>query len=306
LEKCTIIGNRNISEEASMPRLKPAPGYVTAKEATQKLNISDGTLSSYVKKGWLNRYGPPERKQKFYKLSEVEAILLSRNTFDEYQVKSPSFFRQASFEDVASIVDIDERTFNIALPEPEPREPEPRESYMRWLGEIYLRWMSRNPEAFHVLRNENGKVVGFSILLPMKKDTMDRFVRDEIKMSDIPSEDIDLFEPGKVLHVYVIAICIDPSFRVAIKQQYAAKLLLNLFGMMMDFAERGVEIETITARSYKPDGQKLMQRMGMPQLRSPVRGKQLFSVRIADSGNQNFVAYSDKLGEWKRSHQRKE
>ena len=284
-----------------MPRLKPAPGYITAKEATQKLDISDATLSSYVKKGWLNRYGPPERKQKFYKLSEVEAVLLSRNTFDEYQVKLPSFFQQATFNDIASIVDIDERTFNAGGPDAEPRE-----SYMRWLGETYLRWMGKNPDAFHVLRNENGKVVGFSILLPLKKDTMDRFVKNEIQMRNIPTEDIDLFEAGKPLHVYVIAICIDPSFRVAIKQEYAAKLINGLFGVMQNLAERGVEIETLTARSYKPDGQKLMLRMGMPQLRSPVPNIQLFSVRIADSGNQHFVKYSDTLEEWKRSHQKKE
>lgn len=68
-----------------MPRLKPAPGYVTSKEAAEMLDISDATLSTYVKNGWLKRYGPPARKHKFYKESEIRALIASRNTFDEYE-----------------------------------------------------------------------------------------------------------------------------------------------------------------------------------------------------------------------------
>lgn len=280
-----------------MPRLQPAPGYITAKDAISMLNISDATLSQYVKRGWLKRYGPTGRKHKFYKLSEVEAIIAARNTFEEYQEKLPAFFEPATFEDIPTIVDIDERTFNTGQWE------EPKESYLKWIAETYARWFSKNPEAFSVLRDTAGKVVGYSIFLPLKKDIMDQFVRDEVSMSDILPDDIDLFEVGKQLHIYVIALCVDPVYKTKeAKHGYGRRLVLGLLNFMLDLAQRGVELETITARSYTSDGKRLLREIGMTHLRSPVPGKELFSIHVADSGFWALMRYSDLLEGWKQEH----
>ncbi len=248
-----------------MPRLKPAPGYVTSTEAAKMLDISDATLSTYVKNGWLKRYGPPERKHKFYKESEIRALIASRNTFDEYQEWIPATFSFATPEDIPVIADIDEKIFNE-----KEESAEPKEVYTRWIGETYLRWMQKNPETFFVLRNNQDKIVGFASLVPMKKDTMNRFIKNEIKMSDIPSDDIELFEPEKPLHLYVMALCVDPTYNVSIKRRYGAGLIRGLFAFLLELAQKGIEIETITARNQKnkPDGKKLLQKLGIPQLRS--------------------------------------
>lgn len=251
------------------------------------LDISDATLSQYVKNGWLKRYGPPERKHKFYKLSEVQALIASRNTFNEYQEKLPAFFAVATPEDMPTIVDIDKRTFKVDVTE-----------------ETYLRWMRKNPETFFVLRNSANKVVGYIALLPLKKDTMDRFVKGEIGMDDISPNDVEFFEPGRPVHLYVIALCVDPVYKAAVKGEYGARIVRGLFAFLLELAQRGVEIETITARNDKdkPDGRRLLQKLGIPQLRSPVPNKYLFSVRVADSGYPVLVKYSDVLAEWKREH----
>ncbi len=249
------------------------------------LDISDATLSIYVKKGWLKRYGPSGRQHKFYKLSEVEALIQARNTFDEYQEMLPASFGIAAPEDMPTIVDIDKRTFGVDITE-----------------ETYLRWLRKNPETFFVLRDSNDKVVGYACLLPIKKETMDRFVRDEISMEDISPDDVHLFEPGRLLSLYVIALCVDPVYKIAIKHEYGARLVRGLFTFVLELARRGIEIESITARTYKADGIRLLRKMGIPQLRSPVIGKHLFSVCVADSGFPILVRYSDLLAEWKQQH----
>lgn len=268
-----------------MPRLKPAPGYITAKDAIAMLEISDATLSSYVKKGWLKRYGPSGRQHKFYKLSEVEALIESRNTFNEYQELLPASFDVAIPEDMPAIVDIDKRTFGVDITE-----------------ETYLRWMRKNPESFFVLRDSKDKIVGYACLLPMKKEVMDRFVRNKIGMDEISSDNIYLFEAGRPLHLYIIALCVDPVYRSAIKHEYGSRLVRGLFTFVLELARRGVEIETITARTYKADGIRLLRKMGIPQLRSPVIGKHLFSVCVADSGFPILERYSDLLADWKQKH----
>jgi hypothetical protein len=283
-----------------LPRLKPAPGYITAKEAITMLDISDATLSQYVKNGWLKRYGPPERKHKFYKLSEIEALIASRNVFGEYQEKLPASFSPATPQDIPAIADIDERTFNANKKE----KAEPKEAYIHWVEAVYLNWLQKNPETFFVLRNTANKIVAFAALVPIKKNSLDCFVKGEIKMSEIPSDDIEAYEPGKPLHLYVIALCIDPVYRAGAKVAYAFLLIEKLFAFLLDLARRGVEIETITARNEKdkPDGKRLLQKLGIPQLRSPIPDIHLFSVRVADSGYPKLVQYSDTLAQWKREH----
>lgn len=278
-----------------MPRLQPAPGYITAKDATSMLDISDATLSQYVKRGWLKRYGPPERVHKFYKLSEVESIIAARNTFDEYQEKLPAYFESASPADIPAIADIDERTFNIR------KWKEPREAYLPWIEKIYSRWMDKNPESFFVLRNTAGKVVGYAIFPAIKKSVIDQFVRDQISMDSISSDDLDRFEPGTPLHIYVIALCVDPVYRTKeAKSSYGKSLIRGLFRFVLDLAGKGVEIETITARSYTTDGRRLLREIGLAHLRSDVPEKELYSIRVADSGFWPLIRYSDLLAEWKQ------
>jgi hypothetical protein len=273
-----------------MPRLQPAPGYITATEVKRLLDIGDAMLAQYVKRGLLHRYGPEGRKHLFYKLAEVEAVLASRHIFGEYQEALPATFGPATLEDIPEIVDIDERTFNVGQ-----AKDRTREAYLQWLTPVYRGWFQKNPEAFAVLRDTSGKVIGYMCLLPIRREVIDRFVRDEIDMDSISPDDVEQFEPGRVLHVYVIALAIDPVYRQAAKKSYGSQMLLHLRTIFHALADRGVEIATITARSYKPDGLHLLRKMGIPQLRSPVPGKQLFAVNVAESGNPLFVLYTDRL-----------
>ncbi len=69
------------------------------------LQVTDAMLTKYVKQGRLRRYGPEERKHKFYKLSEVQAI-----------VDADRAFFEAGKETAAETTDA---TFALATPEDE-------------------------------------------------------------------------------------------------------------------------------------------------------------------------------------------
>jgi Acetyltransferase (GNAT) family len=275
-----------------MPRPTPPPGYITAGEVAKRLKVNDAMISRYVTQGRLNRYGPEERKHKYYKESEVQGIIDADRAFFEAGVKPKhltSFFGQANLDDLPIIVDIDIRTFHEPLNE-----------------ETYLKWMRKNPETFFALRDTENKVIGFACLLPMQTEVMQKFVCDEISLDDISPEDIDLFEPGKKLHIYIIALCVDPSFKPKTKHTYGASLVRGTFTFIYDLARRGVEIEAITARTFTPDGIRLLRKMGIPQLKSPTPDKNLFEVHVPDSGFHVFARYSALLDEWKQEHQQVE
>lgn len=282
-------------------RGKPPEGYYTASTARKKLgNISDGMLRSYIEKGLVKRVVPPGRKQGFYTRETVDK-LAKEIEFSWYggTTTTGTHFQQAALTDMDAIADIDERTFNAP-----DEEPEPRQAYLQQCKETYSRWLQRNPQTFFVLTNAASKVIGFASLLPLKESTLDNLIHDKIKWTGISDEDIDLFEPNKPLYLYVIALCVDPVYKGALKEEYGAKMISNLFNFVLHLAKQGVEIKTITARNafHKPDGKRLLQKLGMSQLRSVVPSMQLFSIQVAEAGHPLLAKYQDTLVAWKKQH----
>ena len=278
-----------------MPRVQPAPGYVTAHEAMEMLGATQGVLARYVQEGRLKRYGPPERKHKFYKRSEIEAVIAARHMFEEeyrpgqWRSNPSSLFSQAQEADMTEIVRISTATFQDAE-HPKPMTP----------PEIRVSWLRKNPETFYVLRNQAGTIVGYASFLPLPQQIIDRFIQGDIEMDDITAEDVETFTPGRPYHLYLMAVCVDPACSTAEKHEYGSRLISGLFAVLLDLAQRGIEIETITARSRKTDGIRLLRKIGIPQLISPVLGLNLYAIRIAESGLPILTKYRELLAQWKQ------
>jgi hypothetical protein len=282
-----------------MPRLQPPTGFITAKEAAQMLNGSDAMLSRYVKEGRIKRYGPPERKYKFYKLTEIQAVLEARNVFEteyisgQWRENPTSKFELAQEDDLPNIAKISASIFNND--QKVPYRPTPMETRISWIR--------KNPETYYALRSPDGKLVGYTCILPMKRETIDRFILDEIRTNGITADDIEPFEPRRPIHLYIMAMCVDPIYPAAQKREYGMRLVIGLFTLLFNLADRGVEIETITARSHTLDGIRVLKKIGIPQLRSPIPNKNLFSVKVAESGIPLLIEYSRRLDRWKQEHE---
>ena len=259
------------------------------------LNGSDAMLARYVKEGRLKRYGPPDRKHKFYKLTEVEAVVAARNVFEaeytrgQWRDNPVSTFELAREEDMPAIARIGTAIFR------DERNP----TYEPTPVEVRLAWMRKNPETYHVLRNHEGVLVGYVCILPLRKEIIEGFILDEIKTSDMTENEIEPFQPGTPIHLYIMSVCIDPACTLVQKHEYGARLIAGLFAFLLELGARGVEIQTITARSYKPDGIRLLKKIGIPQLRSPIPNKNLFSVTVAESGIGLCLRYSEFLEQWR-------
>lgn len=274
-----------------MPRLQPPEGFCTAAQAVEKLGISQALLSRYVAQGKVKRYGPKERKLKFYKDSEIAAVLAAREAGFEIKEreKHRSVFGLASAGDMSAIVEISRAIFNADGSQPIP-------------AEVRLAWLRKNPETFFILRDLAGAIVGYASILPLSRFTIDRFIHDEIAAQDITGEDVLLFQPGRPIHLYIMAIGIDPKYPATAKHEYGSRLVNGLFHFLLELAIKGVEIVTVTARSHKPDGIRILRKMGFPQLPPLTPGKHLFVVEPARSGLHVLMKYTEFLQQWKTDH----
>ena len=265
-------------------RHTPPPGYMSSGEAVQKLGKM---LYRHVEEGRIQKITPPGRKVGYYNRDDVEKVLTEETLFSSPYLpggwkKNPTCtFERASIEDMPAIFEISRVTFDV------PITPE--------IVEMRQGWLRKNPETYHIVRNQAGAIVAYASLAPVPAQVIARFVRDEIDAADITPDDINLFEPGKPLHIYIMAVAVDPQYAPAEKHEYGARLVSGLFSFLLSLAGRGIVIETITARTYKPDGLRLLRKLGIPQLHSPVPGKALFAVRVADSGFPLFERYSEIL-----------
>lgn len=271
-------------------RKAPPSGYMTPGRAAELLG-SRSNLYKLQDAGRLHKHIPPGKSHGYYSVSEVQAVIEANRAFFEgyqpgdYHKHPSSSFSLATEEDMPTIYDISARIFS---------EPPPLETRIIWLR--------KNPETFHVLRNQEGVIRGFSSLLPLKQETLTRFVHDQIESEQITADDVETFQPGKTIHIYIMALAVDPACSTAEKHVYGFRIVNGVFSFLLDLAQRGIQIETITARTYKPDGLRLLRKLGFPQLRSPVPGKNLFVVRVAESGMPFFVKYGELLDQWRDEH----
>jgi len=272
--------------------MQPPSGWLRGKDVTTRLGISDSLLSRYVEDGKIRRHVPHGRTYGFYNEDDVRILEEVRVAFPgvKRRQKHRSFFSIARRSDIPAIAKIDHDAIH-------------HEDDL-YNDEFFLQWQQRNPETLFALRDTDGVVVGFVSILPVQRVVLDRFLRGEIGVTDILDEDIPLFTTGAMIHLYVVALAINPKFPVAIRHEYGAALLAGFFSFLLALADRGVSIETITARSHTQDGIKLMRKLGLPWLLSAVPGMELFSVRVAESGMPFLRKYYAKLEQWKQEHQK--
>ena len=281
-----------------MPRLQPGPGQITATQVKIMLNCTDGIIAHYIKKGLLHRVGPVGRSHKFYKLAEVEAIIASRYlepetyTSGQWRDNPISTFARATPDDMAAIMDISARAF------PHP-DGTPNTSLTPI--ETRLAWLARNPETFFVVRDAERKIVAYASLFPGKRATIDQILTGERSVGSLAPDDFELFTPGNVLDLYIMALVVDPAYSAKERHRYGMRLITGLYALLLDIGSRGVEVETIAARSRRGDGLRLLRHVGIPELRSINPDYHIFALQLAGSGYWIFARYNDRLNQWRET-----
>jgi hypothetical protein len=282
----------NVEQSELVSRIKEQ--YFTAQEAFQYLGITRDAFNNYVRRD-PKTYGQERllgrhayyRKDKIMEIkARTEMFLTPPYQLGDYRKNPSSKLELATENDMPALADLGARALGYALSD----------------NEIRIARLRKNPESYQVLRNQEGVIVGYAAILCLSGETLDQLIHDEVKTSDLTADRVEAFESGRPLHIYILALCVDPNYTHQQKRLYGARLILGLFAFLFELASRGVEIDTITARTWSKGGLRLLRHMNVPQLRSPIPGKNLFSVRVTESGIPLLVRYSETLEEWKSLH----
>jgi hypothetical protein len=268
-----------------MPKMQPPKGYIRASEVKKILHISDAMIRIHVQKGRIKYLLPEGRKQGFYLEKDVKKLANELNIFLNLEEEEGSKFLRATKEDLKEIQRIGAEAFSPEI--------DVNSTPQEWR----IPFMEKNPDVLYVLKREN-QVIGYASTLPFKKET-DKVARvleaQLLSDANVTPDDIEVYEQGKHIHLYIGAIVIKPSLKKHERRIYGARLINGLVTSIIELGSRGVFVETIIAEGETHIGIRLLQAFGFAEIPPPGPGKRAFLLEVEKSNSPLSLEYKQAL-----------
>lgn len=270
-------GERKIA----MPLKNTYKDFYTASQAMKALGVTEGMFYNFIRNGDLQGTTLPGRKQSLYSKQAVEQLATELRLLIGTRNHIKSTFLPMKEEDLLECTKISDMIFG---------------------GHIDIErqkmWLKRNPEIGYVVKDDD-KVVGYLIILPLKLEKIEKLLTEEEHSVNIEALEVETFDTEKTFYLYGTAIGILPGLTLAEKRAYGAKLVGGFVKALINMGKRGILIDTIIARSTKPDGIRLLRDLGFTQILSTTEKKN-FILKIEISGAKEAMLYKQALQESER------
>src|SRR5262249_49070570 len=146
-----------------------------------------------------------------YRRDEVDKFALEMKAFlsGREEAKRATFTRVTK-EDLPEVLRLSKEIFN-------------------WLPNAAIRtaWIEKNPDTQFQLCLDT-RVIGCAVVLPLKLETIEQILRDEISSEARPADEIETYTPGRPYHLYIMGAGISPAFNKQQKRTYGAKLVTGI------------------------------------------------------------------------------
>lgn len=248
-------------------------------------------LYRYVQRGAIKKYTLPGRKQGYFKLSEIEEVKRVEQAFfekgilpgDEQIAQLPPEhhveFSQARVDDMEEVEALAKQLFPNSTTLGADRRP----------------LVAKEPLGNYIVR-DNGTVVAYLQLQPLRQDTLDKFMHGEIRGSQLTADDIEPFVPGEPRSVLVKGMGAIGGERVP---YYIRRLVL---GAARDLGSHGAIISKLYATSDTATGIGMSLHAHMNAVRR-LGGRFAFELDIQSAQDTPLVrVYRRALEEWRKEH----
>lgn len=114
-------------------------------------------------------------------------------------------------------------------------------------------WLAKNPDTDFIVRNK-GQLVGFINTLPVKHETIMKFMRGEIRGWEIPADDILPYTPGSKIECILMGMATTPEAEPSIRAYYGRRLINGIVRFLHELAKKDIIITKFYATSVTPTG----------------------------------------------------
>ena len=270
--------------------MKLGDRYYSGREVQRMLGITEPALRNLVNQKKIKKYTPPGRKYGVYLKSEIDRYAEKWEAFLMAKELPKTTFRIARSEDMAAQEDLDTRSIGPGgLP-----------------VEALKAWYAANGECDYHVYHEN-KLVAYLFLVPLKRKVVEQLLQEKIHWRDInPQRDIEKFEPGKPIDLYVLGVASEPDVDETTRQHYMFVLLRGAAEELKNLGRRGIILRNVFGRSQTPPGIAMAMHMGMEEYTPLPRTGKLVRFVMDVSTSNSFLAktYREGYAEWQKEHKR--
>lgn len=274
-------------------RRQPPKEFITSSEAEAMLG--NRMLYKYVKQNLIEKYTPPLSKYGFYKLSDVEKVRKSLMdepiSEPEPEAASDITFARATPDDMEGVYNVAIELFPAGTTSANARKP----------------LIAVCPDGNYIVRDQ-GQIVAYLHLQPLKPEVMKAFLKGEIRGKDIKVQHIDPFATGKSVDVLVKSIGSTRKNGEEKSAHYTQRLLLGTARELEKMGKQGIIIRKVYATSETISGITMATHARMRQLRTLERphegspGRYAYELDVATSDLALLQPYKRALAEWRKNH----
>jgi len=254
--------------------------YYSAKKAEDILNMTYSGLRYQISLGNIKAEVPKGRRQAYYRAIDVDQTARDLQSFSLQKKNKPTqFVRVKTVEEMVECMEISKAFF------------------VSERGDInkHMRILGKNPETYYIIKDED-QTIGYTAIWPVKPGKLTDLLAQTIPVKIAP-EDVETFEKGKSIDLYLNVIGIKPGFTKDEKRAYGARLVSGLIGVIINLGKRGVSIGTIGARSAMPDGIRLLKGIGFTEIEPLTPERRTFILDVKQSGSPLAMEYKKALVE---------
>ena len=220
---------------------------------------------------------PPSRKQNTSVKKEIDLLAKEMTTLMNVTETKGIEFMRATEKDIQEEYDLATSMFGNATHDIPTRKA----------------WLHKNPDTDFIVRDE-GKLAGFINMLPVKVETIKRFMNGEIRGWEIPADDVLPYTPGSTLECIVMGMATTPETEKQRRTLYGAKLIHGLLDFLRHLVEQHIIITKLYATSVTPTGIAILRHAGFQEI-GQIGKRIAFELDTMTSHSQLATAYRKSL-----------
>ena len=218
--------------------------YYTAGEARQRLGLEVGAFYYLVDRGRIKKLAPPGKTRGFYSKHLIEQLAVEKATGVKSEEQAKAVFLKATQDDVHEEYELAALLLNGSMGYGLP---------------AYQAWLHYNPESNFIVRDQ-GRIVAFLHMLPLKRETIKRWLNGEIREWEIGAGDVLSYQAGGKVECVVTGIATTADVDEWKRRVYGMYLMRGFLRFLDDLAKREVTITRFYAASAMADGVSLMRK----------------------------------------------
>jgi hypothetical protein len=218
--------------------------YYSASAARERLGIPVGAFYYLIETGKIKKLALPGKQQGVYSRHQIEKLLKEKDRVATDEREQKAVFLKATVDALAEECELATFILNGSTGYGLPS---------------YTTWLNKNPDTNFIIKDQ-GRIVAFMHVIPVKRETIQKWVRGEIKGWEIKAEDILAYTPNSSMECIIMGIATTPDVDKQKRHAYGAQLLRGFTRFLHNLAKQNTTITKFYAMSTTDEASEILER----------------------------------------------